>query len=109
MARKVPLSGLSPELSGKVPPFHVMTKPRGPVCNLECAYCYYLSKERLYPDSDFLREPETVVFLNPDRSFPPALSAQNHCVPSIRSNPIIRTEFRLLQMNRCKISDSRVF
>jgi len=33
--------------------FHVMLKPRGPVCNLNCAYCYYLSKERLYPNSDF--------------------------------------------------------
>ena len=29
--------------------FHVMTKPMGPVCNLDCAYCYYLEKERLYP------------------------------------------------------------
>ncbi len=29
-----------------------MTKPRGAVCNLDCTYCYYLAKERLYPDSD---------------------------------------------------------
>ena len=35
------------------PAFHVMLKPRGPICNLECAYCYYLSKERLYPGSQF--------------------------------------------------------
>jgi uncharacterized protein len=35
------------------PAFHVMLKPRGPVCNLSCAYCYYLSKERLYPDGRF--------------------------------------------------------
>lgn len=33
--------------------FHVMVKPRGPVCNLNCAYCYYLAKEKLYPGSDF--------------------------------------------------------
>ena len=33
--------------------FHVMLKPRGPICNLDCSYCYYLSKERLYPGSDF--------------------------------------------------------
>jgi uncharacterized protein len=30
-----------------------MLKPRGPICNLDCAYCFYLSKERLYPDSHF--------------------------------------------------------
>jgi len=33
--------------------FHVMLKPRGAVCNLNCTYCYYLSKERLYPDGCF--------------------------------------------------------
>jgi uncharacterized protein len=33
--------------------FHVMTKPRGAICNLDCKYCYFLSKERLYPDSSF--------------------------------------------------------
>lgn len=33
--------------------FHVMTKPRGAICNLDCKYCYFLSKERLYPDSKF--------------------------------------------------------
>jgi uncharacterized protein len=33
--------------------FHLMTKPRGAICNLDCQYCYFLSKERLYPDSSF--------------------------------------------------------
>src|SRR5271163_1950818 len=27
--------------------FHVMAKPVGSACNLDCAYCYYLSKEHL--------------------------------------------------------------
>ncbi len=30
-------------------PFHVMTKPLGPICNLDCTYCYYLEKEKYYP------------------------------------------------------------
>jgi uncharacterized protein len=33
--------------------FHLMAKPRGAVCNLDCAYCFYLPKEGLYPGSDF--------------------------------------------------------
>lgn len=31
------------------PSFHVMTKPAGYRCNLDCDYCYYLEKESLYP------------------------------------------------------------
>jgi uncharacterized protein len=30
-----------------------MLKPRGAICNLDCAYCYFLSKEQLYPESAF--------------------------------------------------------
>ena len=30
-----------------------MTKPRGAICNLDCKYCYFLSKEALYPGSKF--------------------------------------------------------
>jgi uncharacterized protein len=34
-------------------PFHVMVKPTGAVCNLDCEYCFFLSKEQLYPGSTF--------------------------------------------------------
>jgi uncharacterized protein len=33
--------------------FHIMVKPRGAICNLNCSYCYFLKKEALYPSSDF--------------------------------------------------------
>jgi uncharacterized protein len=33
--------------------FHLLAKPSGSVCNLDCKYCFFLSKEALYPDSDF--------------------------------------------------------
>jgi uncharacterized protein len=31
--------------------FHVMLKPAGPLCNLNCTYCYYLEKKKLYPET----------------------------------------------------------
>ncbi len=30
-----------------------MTKPSGAICNLDCKYCYFLSKEMMYPGSRF--------------------------------------------------------
>jgi uncharacterized protein len=33
--------------------FSVLVKPTGAVCNLDCKYCFFLSKQTLYPDSDF--------------------------------------------------------
>ena len=37
--------------------FHVMSKPTGAVCNLDCEYCFFLSKEQLYPDSGVPNDP----------------------------------------------------
>jgi uncharacterized protein len=33
--------------------FHVLAKPTGAICNLDCTYCFFLSKESLYPGSRF--------------------------------------------------------
>lgn len=33
--------------------FHVLAKPTGAICNLDCHYCYFLKKEALYPNSRF--------------------------------------------------------
>ena len=33
--------------------FHLLAKPTGAICNLDCAYCFFLSKEELYPGSSF--------------------------------------------------------
>jgi uncharacterized protein len=43
-----------------LPPFHVMVKPGGAICNLDCSYCYFLSKELLYPGSRFEMAYETL-------------------------------------------------
>lgn len=42
-------------------PFHLMTKPMGSKCNLDCTYCFYLEKEKLYPGSTgFRMKPEVL-------------------------------------------------
>jgi uncharacterized protein len=33
--------------------FHLLAKPTGAICNLDCRYCFFLSKEELYPGSRF--------------------------------------------------------
>jgi uncharacterized protein len=33
--------------------FHLLVKPTGAICNLDCTYCFFLSKELLYPGSRF--------------------------------------------------------
>jgi uncharacterized protein len=41
-------------MSASVPQyFHVLAKPTGAICNLDCKYCFFLSKEMLYPGSRF--------------------------------------------------------
>ena len=48
------------ELSTGPPAFHVMVKPTGAVCNLNCSYCFYLDKKSLYPDGKFRMSDEVL-------------------------------------------------
>ena len=41
--------------------FQIFVKPAGPACNLDCTYCYYLKKERLYPQSKLFRMPDVIL------------------------------------------------
>lgn len=45
---------------GAPPAFHLLAKPSGSACNLDCAYCFFLDKEALYPGSKF-RMSETLL------------------------------------------------
>jgi uncharacterized protein len=35
---------------GVPPGFHLLAKPSGSTCNIDCKYCFFLSKEALYPN-----------------------------------------------------------
>ena len=38
-------------LDNAPPQFHLLAKPSGSTCNLDCTYCFFLSKEALYPNA----------------------------------------------------------
>ena len=53
--------------SGRPAPasFHVLTKPTGAICNLDCDYCFFLAKEELYPGSTFrMAEPVLEAYIS---------------------------------------------
>jgi len=41
--------------------FSIMAKPTGPLCNLNCTYCYYLEKRKLFPGNKSLRMEEPIL------------------------------------------------
>ena len=42
---------LDPRIAMAGPPrFHLLAKPSGSTCNIDCKYCFFLSKEALYPN-----------------------------------------------------------
>ena len=49
-----------PRPTSSPPGFHLLAKPTGAVCNLDCTYCFFLSKEALYPGSRFRMEDEVL-------------------------------------------------
>lgn len=42
-------------------PFHLMTKPIGAICNLDCKYCYYLEKGNLFPTNENFKMSDEVL------------------------------------------------
>jgi uncharacterized protein len=49
----MPVPIVPPSPVNSPPAFHLLAKPTGAACNLDCAYCFFLDKELLYPDSKF--------------------------------------------------------
>ena len=40
--------------------FHLLAKPTGAICNLDCTYCFFLSKDALYPGDRMRMTTETL-------------------------------------------------
>lgn len=54
----------SPSIDNAAPSsagFHIMAKPSGPACNLDCSYCFYLEKEALFPGKKMRRMSDEVL------------------------------------------------
>ena len=55
------MPGIQPPITQTGHPFHLLTKPIGPICNLDCKYCFYLEKEKLYPGEKQWRMSDAVL------------------------------------------------
>ena len=44
-----------------IPAVNIIAKPIGPVCNLNCTYCFYLEKEKLFGDKETFRMSDEVL------------------------------------------------
>ena len=42
-------------MAGASREFQIFVKPAGPLCNLNCSYCYYIEKQHLYPKTEPFR------------------------------------------------------
>ena len=42
------------------PSFHLLAKPSGSTCNIDCTYCFFLSKDALYPNEKHRMSQETL-------------------------------------------------
>lgn len=51
----------SPTPPGAIRAYHVMIKPVGAICNLDCSYCYYLHKEQLFGSTSKFRVPDEIL------------------------------------------------
>jgi uncharacterized protein len=62
LADKVPAppAEVAPE-AGSTQAFHVLAKPIGPICNIDCSYCFYLEKEALYPGTRKWAMPQEIL------------------------------------------------
>ena len=85
--------------------FHVMAKPSGATCNLDCDYCFFLSKEMLYPGSRFrmageLQEQYLRQLLEAHRGAPEVVVAWQGGEPTLMGLDFFRRSVELIERYR---------
>jgi len=95
-----PISPLFP--AGAPRAFHVMAKPTGATCNLDCDYCFFLSKEMLYPGSRFrmaedLQETYLRQLLEAHRTVPEVVIAWQGGEPTLMGLDFFRRSVELIE------------
>jgi uncharacterized protein len=85
--------------------FHVLAKPTGAACNLACRYCFFLSKEALYPGSDFRMSDEVLEaylsqLMEAHRQAPEVLVAWQGGEPTLMGLDFFRRAARLAEAHR---------
>jgi uncharacterized protein len=85
--------------------FHVMAKPSGATCNLDCDYCFFLSKEMLYPGSRFrmaeeLQELYLRQLLEGHRNAPEVVVAWQGGEPTLMGLDFFRRSIDLIETHK---------
>src|SRR5664279_4342376 len=85
--------------------FHLMAKPTGAVCNLDCEYCFFLSKEMLYPGSRFrmaeeLQELYLRQLLEGHRNAPEVVVAWQGGEPTLMGLDFFRRSVEIIERHR---------
>jgi uncharacterized protein len=55
---------MSPDIKNSIDSrqgIHIVAKPNGPACNLDCDYCFYTEKQSLFPKDENYRMPDNVL------------------------------------------------
>ncbi|MHB8296572.1 MAG: anaerobic sulfatase maturase [Acidimicrobiales bacterium] len=86
-------------------PFHVLAKPTGAVCNLNCSYCFFLSKDELYPGepsrmSDSMAEAYIRQLLEAHRDSPEVTIAWQGGEPTLIGKAFFRRSLVLVERYR---------
>ena len=93
-----------PTIADAPPRFHLLSKPSGSACNIDCQYCFFLSKEALYPgDHQRMREETLEEYLRQlleSHRTPQVTVAWQGGEPTLMGLPFFRRAMELVEKHR---------